>query len=93
MNFEEYTKEELVTLCDVYNKKILYLQKELDYTIAVNRHVEIHPIKTMFTENEVKKILVIQIMNCRVAAMKETNDETILDKISLAPFPHFQKKK
>ena len=80
IKFDKYTKEELVSLCEIYSKKI-------DYLISLNKHIEIHPIKTMFNEQEVAELLGAQRGNCWVAASRQTKDKSILDKIIPAPTP------
>lgn len=84
MDYSKYTKEELVTLCDIYSKKI-------DYLNSLKIHVDLHNVSSMFSEDEVTKLLETQKMNCWVAATKYTTDEELLNKIATAPMHEYSK--
>lgn len=84
MDYSKYTKEELVTLCDTYSKKI-------DYLNSLKIHVDLHNVSSMFSEDEVTKLLETQRMNCWVAATKCTTDEELLNKIATAPMHEYSK--
>ena len=64
-----------MTLCDTYSKKI-------DYLNSLKIHVDLHNVSSMFSEDEVTKLLEevtklleTQRMNCWVAATKCTTDK------------------
>ena len=84
MDYKKYTKEELVTLCDTYSKKI-------DYLNSLKIHVDLHNVSSMFSEDEVSRLLETQKGNCYVAVSNICNDEEILDKIATAPMHKYSK--
>jgi succinate dehydrogenase flavin-adding protein (antitoxin of CptAB toxin-antitoxin module) len=83
MDYNKYKKEELVTLCDTYRKKIDYLE-------SLRLHIDLHNVSSMFSEEEVKTLLETQKDNCYVSVMKYVDDD-ILEMISKAPMHKYSK--